>query len=413
MPHLRRPGVRGDLHVLVDVKVPTHLTERQRELLEEFAAESGESADGDGRRRACHAPQGQAQPRRASRTRSAERRRTRCQERSGGRSRGARGRRPPVADEGTSAAGTWLELAVEADTEAVEAVREILSRVAPGGVTVEPPFATSRRAWRRPHRRRPAIVRAYLPAIDRAAAEAAIARARARLGHLRPSGCGPSGSCESRAVHEADWAEAWKQHFPVLRLGRRLVIRPPGGDDPAPDDVVVALDPGMAFGTGLHPTTRLCLVGVERWRTRACLTGASVVDVGCGSGILSVAAGLLGAAQLRGVDIDPIAVEATRRTPPQRGGHPRLGRLAARRPAGPSTWSSPTSSPACSWPGAGAGGCPAPRRRHARRGGRLLASGIFVDREPEVVAAFAAAGLRIVGRDQETDWVALDAGAEP
>ena len=164
-----------------------------------------------------------------------------------------------------------------------------------------------------------------------------------------------------------------------MRVGRRLVIRPTWRRHRrAPDDVVLALDPGMAFGTGLHPTTRLCLAGVEALADRGVLAGARVLDVGCGSGILAIAALKLGAATALGLDTDPIAIEATianarrnalvRRDPGARG-------QPAQRRAGRSTSSSPTSSPGCSSPLADG------LRGELRPGGHLLASGIFVDRE--------------------------------
>src|SRR4029077_19720630 len=103
------------------------------------------------------------------------------------------------------------------------------------------------------------------PARDTRAARAAVADARTALGHLQAFGLRPMRGLETRVVHEADWAEAWKAHFPVLRVGRRLVIRPTWRRHRRRiDDVVLALDPGMAFGTGLHPTTRLCLAEIER-----------------------------------------------------------------------------------------------------------------------------------------------------
>ena len=132
------------------------------------------------------------------------------------------------------------------------------------------------------------------------------------LGHLQAFGLRPIGELRTRIVEEADWADAWKAYFPVMRVGRRLVIRPTWRRHRrAPEDVVLALDPGMAFGTGLHPTTRLCLAGVETLADRGVLKGARVLDVGCGSGILAIAALKLGAASALGVDTDPIAIEAT------------------------------------------------------------------------------------------------------
>ena len=138
---------------------------------------------------------------------------------------------------------------------------------------------------------RPATVRAYVPAGDPAAAEAIVADVARDLGHLQAFGLRPIGDLQTRVVEETDWADAWKAYFPVLRVGRRIVIRPTWRRHRRqPDDVVLALDPGMAFGTGLHPTTRLCLAALEVVADRGELTGARVLDVGCGSGILAIAA---------------------------------------------------------------------------------------------------------------------------
>ena len=170
-----------------------------------------------------------------------------------------------MSHDGAAGAGAWLELAVEADVEAVEAVSEILGRAAPGGTSVEPAFELiDEGLGARLDPTRPAIVRAYLPARDRAAADRAAADVAEALGHLQAFGLRPIGELRIRVVDEADWAEAWKAYFPVLRVGRRLVIRPTWRRHRRePGDVVLALDPGMAFGTGLHPTTRLCLAGTE------------------------------------------------------------------------------------------------------------------------------------------------------
>jgi ribosomal protein L11 methyltransferase len=108
-----------------------------------------------------------------------------------------------------------------------------------------------------------------------------------------------------RFLAETDWAEAWKTHYDVLRVGRRLVIKPTWRDyDPLPDDLIIELDPGMAFGSGLHPTTRLCLEAMEGFLR----PGSSVLDVGTGSGILAVAAARLGASHVLALDSDPLAV---------------------------------------------------------------------------------------------------------
>jgi ribosomal protein L11 methyltransferase len=306
-----------------------------------------------------------------------------------------------------AASGAWLELAVEADVEAVEAVSEILGRAAPGGTSVEPAFElVDEGLGARLDPSRPAIVRAYLPARDRAAAERAAAGVAEALGHLQAFGLRPIGELRTRIVEEADWADAWKAHFPVMRVGRRLVIRPTWRRHRrAPDDVVLALDPGMAFGTGLHPTTRLCLAGVEALADRGVLAGARVLDVGCGSGILAIASLKLGAATALGLDTDPIAIEATTANARRNGLVRRIRVRKGSLPSGEPTFDVVLANLIAGLLVPLADGL----RRELRPGGRLLASGIFVDREGDVRDAFETAGLAVTGRTAEGDWVALDA----
>ncbi len=304
-------------------------------------------------------------------------------------------------------AGAWLELAVEADVEAVEVVSEILGRVASGGTSVEPGFdLVDEGLGARIDPTRPAIVRAYLPARDRAAANRAAADVSEALGHLQAFGLRPIGELRTRWVDEADWAEAWKAHFPVLRVGRRLVIRPTWRRHRRqPDDVVLAMDPGMAFGTGLHPTTRLCLAAVEGLADRGPLTDARVLDVGCGSGVLAIAALRLGASAAIGLDTDPIAIEATMANARRNGLARRISARQGSLPSGEPGFDVVLANLIAGLLVVLAAGL----FDELRAGGILLASGIFVDREPDVVAAFEAAGLRVTGRHVEGDWVALEA----
>jgi ribosomal protein L11 methyltransferase len=309
-----------------------------------------------------------------------------------------------------SAAGSWYELAVEADQEAVEQVSEILSRACSGGVSVEAPFvAVQEGLAAKLDYTRPAVVRGYISALDEGAARAAMDSVRAALGHLQAFELRPIGDLQTRVVHEEDWAEAWKEHFPVLRVGHRLVIRPTWREHTvAPGDVVLSLDPGMAFGTGLHPTTRLCLAGIEQWADSSLLSDANVLDVGTGSGILAIAAALMGASSVLGIDTDPLAIETARANAAVNGMEnfieARIGSLPLPEPArfhlvvanlisGLLIELAPQLAQTV-WPG-----------------GRLLASGIYKDREPEVRSAFESAGLRVVGRMAEEDWVALEAEA--
>ncbi|HVH32841.1 MAG TPA: 50S ribosomal protein L11 methyltransferase [Tahibacter sp.] len=115
---------------------------------------------------------------------------------------------------------------------------------------------------------------------------------------------------EFRDVPDADWVRAWMDTFQPMQFGRRLWIYPWNIEPPAGDggDVVVRLDPGLAFGTGTHPTTALCL----EWLDGLDLHGKTLLDYGCGSGVLAIAALKLGAAHVIGVDLDPQALEASR-----------------------------------------------------------------------------------------------------
>jgi ribosomal protein L11 methyltransferase len=299
----------------------------------------------------------------------------------------------------------------------VEVVSEILGRVAPGGTSIDPAFALlddGLRAAIDPSR--PAIVRAYIPASDRRAVRTAVSDARTSLGHLQAFGLRPIGELQTRVVHETDWAEAWKSHFPVLRVGRRIIIRPTWRRHRrTPGVVVLALDPGMAFGTGLHPTTRLCLAGIERLadagrlaRGRARDGTARVLDVGCGSGILSIAAGRLGAGEVIGLDTDPIAVEASianaRRNRLARRLRFRRGSLPSGDPPFDVVMANLIASLIVTMA--------RPLHDELRPGGMLLASGIYVDREAEVAATLSEAGLRVTDRSAEGDWVALTAARQ-
>jgi ribosomal protein L11 methyltransferase len=312
--------------------------------------------------------------------------------------------RPPRGGPGPDA---WLELSVVADIEAVEAVSEILSRVAAGGTSVEPAFSlVDEGLAAKVDPSRPATVRAYLPLRHPGDVERAVAQTTEALGHLQAFDLRPIGELTTRVVHEADWADAWKAHFPVLRVGRRLVVKPTWRRHrAAPHDVVLALDPGMAFGTGLHPTTRLCLAAVERLADDGRIANRHVLDVGCGSGILSIAAARLGAEMVVGLDTDPIAVEATianaRRNRVSRRVRARLGTL----PSGAGPFDVVLANLIASLLVR-----LAPELRdELAPGGTMVASGIFVDRAPDVRAAFEAAGLSVQDTTSDGDWIALEA----
>ena len=121
-------------------------------------------------------------------------------------------------------------------------------------------------------------------------------------------------------IEDKDWEREWMENFHPMRFGERLWICPSWRDVPDPDAVNVMLDPGLAFGTGTHPTTSLCLT----WLDGLDLAGKTVIDFGCGSGILAIAALKLGAAQAIGIDIDPQAIQASRDNAERNGVSDRL-----------------------------------------------------------------------------------------
>jgi ribosomal protein L11 methyltransferase len=189
----------------------------------------------------------------------------------------------------------WLEVGVTVDNEAAEAVAEVLSRYAYHGVVIE---ATPEHADR-------VVVRAYLPADDQLQVNKH--RVEEALWHLGQ--IWPIPEPTFRPVAEADWAEAWKEQLRVLHIGQHIVVRPSWLDyTPTSEDIVINLDPGMAFGTGLHPTTQLCLEALEE----LIKPGAKVLDLGTGSGILAIAAAKLGAGSVMAVDKDAVAIKTAR-----------------------------------------------------------------------------------------------------
>ena len=191
----------------------------------------------------------------------------------------------------------WVQIAVEVGAEAAEAVAEVLSRYAHGGVVIEagPEGCDSG----------PVAVRAYVPRDDRASAtEQAIREALWHLGQIRPIP-----DPVFTPIADTDWTLAWREKLNVLHIGQHIVVRPSWRVyEPQDGDVVIDLDPGQAFGTGLHPTTQLCLGALEElvW------PGCCVLDLGTGSGILAIAAAKLGAAGVQAIDLDPVAVVAAR-----------------------------------------------------------------------------------------------------
>ncbi|MDL1911499.1 50S ribosomal protein L11 methyltransferase [Chloroflexi bacterium CFX6] len=190
----------------------------------------------------------------------------------------------------------WLEVSLTVDGELAESVADVFARFAPNGVMTEQgvKFNDAEDAGTPAG---PITVRAYLEV------NAQLEETRRKLeeslfylGMIRPLPV-PS----YRQIADQNWMEAWKQHYRPILIGRRLLILPAWMESPDPNRIAIKIEPGMAFGTGTHPTTQLCLELMEMF---ADLRDLKVIDVGCGSGILSIAALKLGAEKVLGVDID-------------------------------------------------------------------------------------------------------------
>lgn len=204
----------------------------------------------------------------------------------------------------------WLEVSLTVDPELAEAVSEVLSRYVSGGVVVESNVRyNDAEDEGTPYG--PVRVYGYI-AIDERIEETRqkVAEGLWALSMIPlPENQAPMPEPVYKTIVDEDWMAAWKQHYKPIPVGKRLLILP-AWIPPAPDEprIPVKIDPSMAFGTGTHPTTQLCMELLED----TVLPGGTVIDVGCGSGILSIGALKLGAAHALGVDIDNAAIISTR-----------------------------------------------------------------------------------------------------
>jgi len=197
----------------------------------------------------------------------------------------------------------WLEVSLTVDGELAESVADVFARFAPSGVTTEQGVKYNDAADAGTPTG-PITVRAYLEVNDQLEeTRQKLEESLFYLGMIRPL---PSPSYKQ--IANQNWMEAWKQHYKPILIGERLLILPVWLESPEPERIAIKIDPGMAFGTGTHPTTQLSLdlLGLQD------LTGLHVIDVGCGSGILSIAAIKLGATKVLGVDIDEASIKNSR-----------------------------------------------------------------------------------------------------
>lgn len=289
---------------------------------------------------------------------------------------------------------------MEAGVEAVEAVSEILGRVS-AGTAVRPTRLIRDPADELVAREDPAapfVITAHMgEAPDSDARLAATERA---LWHLQAFGLGEVGPLRVRSVDDVDWTDAWRQHYVPQRIGR-IVIVPSWATEPLRDgELAVTLDPGMAFGTGLHPTTRGCLELLQQVEPMP----PRVLDVGCGSGILALAALRLGAELAFALDTDAAAVEATLANAARNGVADclRASRGSLEREPGERYGLVLANLVAAVLIDL------APRlASHLAPDGVLIVGGIIEPRAGEVIAAMTDAGLVTATRRDDGEWVAL------
>ncbi len=285
----------------------------------------------------------------------------------------------------------WAEISIQADRDALDIASDVLMNEGCAG-TLERQLDDTDSSFAM-------CSVGYLPVDDRL--EDTLNRMRARLERCvetEPSILSPEISI--RWVEDEDWANAWKQFFKPVRIGK-VVIKPSWESySREPDDVVVELDPGMAFGTGTHPTTQLCLSVLQD-----IISGDEVVfDIGCGSGILSMAAAGLGAAQVQAIDNDPVAVKVARENVSNSGLAGTISVFEANSPAAIGGLADVVVANIIS---SVIIDMSAPLAAKVRPGGRLIASGIIAEREDEVTAELQSVGLHHVETRADGDWVAI------
>ncbi len=198
---------------------------------------------------------------------------------------------------------SWLEISLVVDGELAESLAELLSRYVEGGVVVESGIKY-KDINDEGHAGGPVRVFGYIPVNEKL--ESTRHKLENGLWHLGQ--IQPLPLPQYRPIEDQDWMTAWKKHYHPIPVGKNLMILPAWVKEIYADKTTIHIDPSMAFGTGTHPTTQLCLEMVEEF----CKPGVDVIDVGCGSGILTIAAIKLGAKKALAVDIDPLSVKGTR-----------------------------------------------------------------------------------------------------
>ncbi|HLR03839.1 MAG TPA: 50S ribosomal protein L11 methyltransferase [Virgibacillus sp.] len=211
----------------------------------------------------------------------------------------------------------WYEVCVHTSNEANEAVSNVLHGFTSGGVTIEDPLDITKEHQttfgeiydlnQDDYPKEGIFIKTYLSEDPRR--NGTLAEINQAIHNLKNHQLEiGKGDVTVREVDEEDWATAWKKFYKPVKISENVMIKPTWETlDSTTDSLVIDIDPGMAFGTGTHPTTVLCVQALERYVKQ----GDLVIDVGCGSGILSIASGLLGAKNVMAYDLDDVAISST------------------------------------------------------------------------------------------------------
>lgn len=215
--------------------------------------------------------------------------------------------------------GIWIEVTVITKSEALEPISGIFYGLGCPNVAIEDPEDLLSReqgplTWDfadiniLEHKGNAAVVKAYFSEEDNI--DEVVETVKQKLEEIKSLGLDiGEGNVTYRKMHEEDWANNWKQYYKPVKITDKIVIKPIWEEyEKKDDELIIELDPGMAFGTGTHETTRMCIKALDKYVK----PNTTVFDVGCGSGILAIAAAKLGANHVVGVDLDPVAVDSSK-----------------------------------------------------------------------------------------------------
>lgn len=304
----------------------------------------------------------------------------------------------------------WARISVVTTHEGADLIANILMELGAAGTEIDDPSLVNEYIdaglWDytdlpRAEDTETVTVRAYLP--EDARLESSLLALAERIAALRHAGAAlGAGTISHSFVADEDWAETWKAYIHTEKIGERIVVRPTWEEyTPSADEIVIELDPGAAFGTGAHATTAMCL----RWLEHLVSPGMRVYDVGCGSGILAVAAAKLGAGEVIAMDYNPVAVSVAEENIRQNNVHnvvacesDLLSACEGAAPAELITANIIADVIVRLF---------AQLDRHLAPGGTLLASGIIDDRIADVEQAAAQHGFTVLDMTCEKEWAAM------